>query len=145
MFFYTPDVLNITFIFDGYHCSSTALTPVQYNIDIRNVIGIFAKSKIYFATKLTSGDLVTPVLTGMYKILCTYADIYILKVVFHQVEGYVAKWGGVLPLESHLMDIVAIYREEDFNKYPENNNNLYILEFHDDRNNWHNNKHKWHN
>ena len=53
-------LLNITFIFQGCHCSSAAGTYVKYERDLENLTGNFARSKCLLTEKLANGALVTP-------------------------------------------------------------------------------------
>ena len=51
--------MNITFIFGRCRCSSTAVTPGEYEYDVKKLTGILAGSQILVTEKLTNGALLT--------------------------------------------------------------------------------------
>ena len=53
-------LLNITFIFDRYHCSWAAVIPAKYECDSKNPTSTFEISNFSITEKLTNGALVTP-------------------------------------------------------------------------------------
>ena len=53
-------ILNIRFIVDRCHCSSTVVTLTKYNCDLKDPKYIFGISDISMTEKSTNGTLVTP-------------------------------------------------------------------------------------